>query len=62
MSSLDQESRVELVKTIRFQQEYRRITTVIVSHSAETLAECTAIYRFSGGAAEQVRAGEGRHA
>jgi ABC-type Mn2+/Zn2+ transport system ATPase subunit len=61
-SSLDQESRMELLKTIRFQQKYRRITAVIVSHNAETLAECETIYCFAQGKAEKLAVKDERNA
>jgi ABC-type Mn2+/Zn2+ transport system ATPase subunit len=61
-SGLDRESRVELVKTIRFQQEYRHVSAVIVSHGAETLAECGTVYRFTGGEAEKLPAAGGPYA
>jgi ABC-type Mn2+/Zn2+ transport system ATPase subunit len=53
-ASLDRESSVGLIKTIRFRQEYRHITAVIVSHSAETLCECGTVYRFTDGRAEKI--------
>lgn len=53
-ASLDRESSVELIKTIKFRREYRHITAVIVSHSAETLCECGTVYRFTDGRAEKL--------
>jgi ABC-type Mn2+/Zn2+ transport system ATPase subunit len=58
-SSLDQESRMDLMRIIRFQRKYRHITVLVVSHSAETLAECDTIFHFAGGAAEKLAEPEG---
>ncbi|MDR1955375.1 MAG: metal ABC transporter ATP-binding protein [Treponema sp.] len=62
-SNLDWESRMELLRVIKSQQEYQGLTTVLVSHSADTLSECGAIYRFTAGSAEKLAEyQEGLHA
>jgi ABC-type Mn2+/Zn2+ transport system ATPase subunit len=60
-ASLDRESSVEFIKTIKFRQEYRQLTAVIVSHNAETLCECGTVYRFADGRAEKIAEREGAY-
>jgi ABC-type Mn2+/Zn2+ transport system ATPase subunit len=45
-SNLDQAGRLELLELIISRRVSRRLTAVIVSHSAETLSACGALYRF----------------
>ncbi len=53
-SNLDREGRIELVRLVKTLGRYRDLTVLLVSHNAETLAECRPIFRFGGGRVEEL--------
>lgn len=55
-SNLDREGRIELVRLIKNLGRYRHLTVLLVSHNAETLAECHPVFRFSDGRVEELPA------
>ncbi|MDR2588654.1 MAG: metal ABC transporter ATP-binding protein [Spirochaetales bacterium] len=48
-ANIDTEGRAEILRVLKSHPEYRAMTTILVSHSAEILAECRSVYRFAGG-------------